>query len=218
MKKLIKKIAVVFMCICLVQVMAGGAFEPVSVQAAAKKGLVKSGKNYYYYQNGKKIKNKWKTVTVKNSKGKKVSYRYYFGKDGKAYIAKNEKSLGYTKNIVCKKIGKYSYGFDRLGHMVKSGYYNNPDKFDKNNDSLTYYFDSKGHYVASKSKSIRKAGAYGADAGAIRKILGTPEKTVKLNSCFGKDGDDYKLVYGNVYVTIHRYTDNREIVFGIFPM
>lgn len=194
-----------------------GTVEQVQA-ATVKKGLKKEGSYYYYYSKNKKVKKTWKTVKT-TSNGKKVSYRYYFGSNGRAYAAKNlKKSDGYTKNIVLKKIGKYYYGFDNKGRMVKSGYYNNPLKFNSQGDSKTYYIDKKGRYNAAKSKAICKAGAYGANAASLRKILGTPKKVKKLNSCFGEPGDDYQLNYANVYVTIHRYPDGREMVFGIFPM
>lgn len=190
-----------------------------SVRAAeVKRGLKKEGKYYYYYVNNEKVTDTWKTIKT-TSKGKKVTYKYYFGSNGRAYAAPNlKKTDKYTKNVVVKKIGKYSYGFDSKGHMVKSGYYNNPLKIDRKGDSATYYFDKKGRCILNKSKAICKAGAYGKNAAALRRILGKPKSAKKLNSCFGEPGDDYRLNYANVYVTIHRYPDNKEIVFGIFPM
>lgn len=214
----LKKIILCMLCMIMVQ----GAvvyFQPLEhVQAATvKKGLKKSGKYYYYYVNGKKVKNTWKTVKT-TSGGKKVSYKYYFGSNGRAYAASNLKTTdGYTKNVVVKKIGKYYYGFDRNGHMVKSGYYNNPLKFDSNGDSLTYYFDKYGRYNAAKSKAIRKAGAYGANGKSLLKILGKPKSKKKLNSCFGEPGNDYQWNYANIYVTVHVYPDGSRMVFGIFP-
>lgn len=214
-----RKFILVMLCMVLAQGIFAYSGTATEVQAAkAKTGLQKEGSYYYYYSKNKKVKNTWKTVKT-TSNGKKVSYKYYFGSNGRAYAAKNlKKSDGYTKNIVLKKIGKYYYGFDSKGRMVKSGYYNNPLNMDKNGDSMTYYIDKNGRYNAAKSKAIRKAGAYGADAAGVRKILGKPKKEIKLNSCFGEPGDDYQLNYANIYVTIHRYPDGREMVFGIFPM
>lgn len=215
----LKKLLLFTLLFALAQgVVITSSYTTETVQAAkVKKGLKKEGKYYYYYVNGKRVKNQWKTVKVK-SNGKTVSYRYYFGKNGRAYAAPNLKSdYGYKQNIVVKKIGKYYYGFNRYGRMVKSGYYNNPQKFDKNGDSYTYYFNAKGRLVSSKSKAIRKAAAYGKDAAAVRKILGKPIKEIKQNSCFGEPGDDYMLRYANIDVSVHRYPDGREMMFGIFP-
>lgn len=213
----LKRLLIFILCLILAQ---GGSVyfgTAENVQAATKKGLKKEGNYYYYYVKNKRVKKKWKTVKT-TSNGKKISYKYYFGSNGRAYAARNlKKSEGYNKNVVLKKIGKYYYGFDNKGHMVKSGYYNDPRKFDSNGDTMTYYFDKKGHYNAKKSKAIRKAGAYGRNAKTLRKILGKPKKTKKLNSCFGEPGDDYQLYYTNIYVTIHRYPSGREMVFGIFP-
>lgn len=219
MRKLLKKIAIFFLCVCMAQGTVLLAAVPQTVQAATvKKGLKKEGKYYYYYENGVKVKNTWKTVKKKVS-GKTVSYRYYFGKNGRAYAAPDlSKSDRYKKNVLVKKIGKYYYGFDRNGRMVTSGYYNNPQKYDRNGDTYTYYFDKNGRYNSKKSLAIRKAGKYMTNAAAIRKILGTPKKTSKLDSCFGEAGNDYRLTYTNISVTIHRYPDGREIVFGIFPV
>ncbi|MDC7286758.1 hypothetical protein NXH76_02990 [Blautia schinkii] len=214
-----KKFIILLLCVILAQGVITVPFMAEKVQAATvKKGLKKEGNYYYFYANNKKVTNTWKTIKT-TSNGKTVSYKYYFGSNGRAYAAKDlKKSMKYNKNVVLKKIGNYYYGFDRLGHMVKSGYYNNPMKYDSNGDSYTYYFDKNGRCNSAKSKAIRKAGAYQADAAAIRKILGKPKKEIKLNSCYGEPGDDYRLNYANIYVTIHRYPDKREMVFGIFPM
>ena len=75
MKKWIKILAVM-LCLCFLQfpVMeySGSVTE---VQAAVKKGLKKENGRYYYYVKGKKIKNTWKSIQLKDSKtGKKVTY------------------------------------------------------------------------------------------------------------------------------------------------
>ncbi len=209
-RRILRYIVVLLACVMFCQSAAPCTPMVLTAQAASvKKGLKKEKGSYYYYVNGKQVKKTWKTI-----KGQK----YYFGKNGKAYAAPDRSSQGYKKNIVVKKIGKYSYGFDSKGCMVKSGYYNNPDKFDSKGNTMTYYFDKKGRYQAKQSKKIQKAGDYRADAKKLRAILGKPRKTKKLNSCFEEEGDDYRLVYSTVSVTIHRYPDGREIVFGIFPV
>lgn len=230
--KRIRKILLLLTGIALMNVSAVCQDSVLSVQAsetetkteteteteAAPKlaGLQKKNGSYYFYEDGKPVTNTWKTIKDKKTK---KSYKYYFGANGKAYAAKNVvKTERYTQNVVVKKIGKYYYGFDRLGHMVKNGYYNNPFKLDKNGNSTTYYFDKKGRRNAAKSNAITKAGKYEKNAKTLRKILGKPIKTKKMNSCSPIPGKDYKLVYKNIYVTIHRNTDGSEFVYGIFPM
>lgn len=206
----LKKLILCMLCLLMVQGTVGYFYPPEHVQAATvKKGLKKEGKYYYYYVNGKKAKNTWKTVK---------SYKYYFGSNGRAYMASDlKKTDGYTKNVTVKKIGKYYYGFDRNGHMVKSGYYNDPLKYDSNGDSLSYYFDKYGHCNFTKSRALRKAGAYGANGKSLEKILGKPKSKKKLNSCSGEPGNDYQWNYANIYVTFHEYPNGRRTVFGIFP-
>ena len=63
-------------------------------------GLIRDQKgNLYYYKNGEKVKNQWKTVNGK---------KYYFGKAGKAYTGKH-------------KIGTATYYFSEKG-VKKTGW------------------------------------------------------------------------------------------------
>lgn len=72
---------------------------PVEVSAkAVKKGLKQEGGRYYFYDKGKKVKNKWQVVKKK---------RYYFKSNGAAAIGWN-------------KIGKKAYYFTDKGVMVKN--------------------------------------------------------------------------------------------------
>ncbi|MBQ6361470.1 MAG: hypothetical protein IJJ25_10060 [Lachnospiraceae bacterium] len=148
------------LCLTAVPGHAHAVTASISSGAARKNGLVKVKKKYYYYKNGKKVKNTWQKV-----KGSK----YYFGKNGAA--ATKSKKIGKTyyvfstkgkllkgKGVRVKKIsGKY-YQVDKKGR-AKSGW----DKkniycYAKNgarikNDWSTdkkYYLDSKG----KKSKGI----------------------------------------------------------------
>ena len=61
------------------------------------KGLVRKNGKTFYYKNGKKITNSFKTVD---------GYKYYFGKSGKAYTGKrkvNENYYNYSKKGKMKK-------------------------------------------------------------------------------------------------------------------
>ncbi len=78
MKKTRKILAVaLFLLLMLTPVVS--VSQPVTVQAAAKTTLKKSGGRYYAYENGKKLCNAWRKI-----KSGKVSYTYYFGANGAA--------------------------------------------------------------------------------------------------------------------------------------
>lgn len=178
--------AVLFV-LCCVLLLTGA----VHVQAAAKKtGLVTSGKNIYYYnKNGQKVKNCWKTV-----KG----FKYYFGKNGAAYIA--PKSSGITKNVVCKKIGKVRYCFNQKGRLVKTeGVYADL--------AGNAYYVKSAKVAETKTRQIQKALKYLADAKKIRSYLGKPKKTSSSSSCFRDGGTDLMLTYP--YVTLALYRDDK---------
>ena len=60
------------------------------------KGLIHKDGKTFYYKNGKKITNKFKTVN---------GHKYYFGKSGKAYTGK-------------RKVNKNYYFFSKTGKMI----------------------------------------------------------------------------------------------------
>lgn len=88
------------------------------VQPQKKRGLVKEGTKYVYYdKNGKKLKNKWKTI--------KKSH-YYF--DGKGYAVTGRRT-----------IGNYIYVFDQEGKQIR------PSKAQiVKVGNTSYYLDTKG--------------------------------------------------------------------------
>lgn len=202
-----KKLLVSMAVVLLMAVLPVSSLGSLRAEAAAKKGLVKSGGKYYYYSGGKKIKKKWKNIKVKEN-GKKVTYRYYFGKDGAAYAAK--KVSGMKKNIVAKKIGSKTYGFDRYGHMMKGVCATSSGKI--------YFFNNKGVWNKTKSKQYNSAAKYGKNAATIRKLLGTPLKEKTSDSCYlPGQGVDVQVTYENVVLSLFRYNNGTEIVFGVFP-
>ncbi len=84
------------------------------------KGLVEKKSGIYYYKNGKKLKNSWKTV-----KGKK----YYFGEDGKAYtgnrnvdgvryLFSDEGKLKRAKKSRFVERGKYTFYVTKKGQIL----------------------------------------------------------------------------------------------------
>lgn len=103
----------------------GGA-DDVNSLPTVKKGLVKEGKYYYYYDSkGKKVKEKWKTIGEN---------RYYFGKNGRAV----------TGGV---PLGKYQYVFvfDEKGRLCR------PETIRVITvGKKKYYVNPKGHAAVSK--------------------------------------------------------------------
>ncbi len=187
---------VILLILCCVLLQAGG----IRTAAAGKTGLVTSGQKVYYYQNGQKAKNCWKTV-----KG----YKYYFGKNGVAYAA--PKAPGKSKNVVCKTIKGAKYCFDQKGHLMKNGLY-------ADMAGNAYYVAKSGKVNVTRTKKIQKALTYLSDARKIRAYLGTPKKTSASSSCFRDGGTDLLLTYQ--YVMLSLYRDDKsgeELVLFLDP-
>lgn len=207
MKKL-KKLLILVLCLAMVQVLPQSAVQPANVQAASKReGLVKSEKTgrYYFYEKGKLVKNKWKTVKSKNGK----YYRYYFGSNGAAYAANDDLS---KYNVIIKTIKGKVYGFDSYGHLAKGVYVAENGKF--------YVFNTKtGIYDVKRTKNYRNAAKFKANAAVLRKYLGKPKKTETTDSCFILGGKDVVLTYSRFIVSLCRYPNStKEIVLGATPI
>lgn len=147
-----KKVLAAILCLSCIQAPVTAETGTVQVQAAAvKNGLKKEGTSYFYYVDGRRVTNTWKSVSTTEN-GKKVTYRYYFGEDGAAYTGK--KVNGKTQ-IALKKISGCYYGFDSYGRMVTgtyliSGVYRT---FSKTTGKLTGLVKEKGkyyYYIGSK--------------------------------------------------------------------
>lgn len=123
-------------------------------------GLIR-GKNghMYFYQNGKKLKNRWKTIKKKT---------YYFGKDAKACTGKKNIShyLCYfnKKGVLTRKI-------DKNKKMVALTYDDGPSVYTptilktlKKNDSVATFF-VVGSRVSTYSKTVQKAYDNGCQIG-----------------------------------------------------
>lgn len=174
MKKL-KRFLAVILCLVLIQAPLQMIAEPVTVQAAAGKLVTEKGKKYYYY-NGKKQTNCWKKIG---------NDRYYFGKNGAAYMA--EKISGVKYNIVVKKIDGQYYGFNNAGHRVQG--------LNLTMEGKLYCFSGKnGAYIPTTTAKYRKAAKTGVNASTMKKLLGKPVTTVKMNDLclnWGNTGADY---------------------------
>lgn len=198
-----KFLAVAISVLCL-QAPTSLVSEPFTVMAEeVKTGLQRENGKAYFYQNGQKVKNTWKTVKeIKN--GKSVLSRYYFGSNGAAYAGK--KIYGTYVPAIKLINGKY-YAFGTEGRMLRGIYVVN-GKF--------YVFDSKtGIGNLQKSAILRSASAYEMDASKLRSLLGKPKKTKVLESCYG-DGQDLLLRYSTFYVNLFRDKQGKEIVLGVY--
>ena len=179
MKKF-RKICLALMLALTLQAAVVPALPAAQTWAASRKGLVKSGKKYYYYKKGSKIKNKWKKVSVKG-----VKYRFYFGKNGAAYRAKSLFLNAYNAKLF--KIGKKKYGFDNYSHAVAPGIY-------VDGSSRIYVFEKKGVYSDKKTKALRAAlpkGKISTDMySRVIAKLGRPKKVTERNGCSGWNAVD----------------------------
>lgn len=165
----------------------------------------------YYLEQGKAVLSTWKTV-----KEKKGSFRYYFGKDGRAYKADSFAGMRTTK-VVVKKVAGVKYGFDENGHMAK-GLWSTDSK-------LVYFHKKTGVYNAKASKKYQKAVKRGKKSVNIpkelKKTLGKPKKIKSTASCnpFDLDADStidsdtlnrykgYNYIYKNIVVSL---TQNKK--------
>lgn len=213
MKKWTKILAAV-LCLMMVQVAVPESVTAVqTVQAATtskvKNGLKKENGQYYYYVKGKKVKNTWKTVTVKNSKtGKKTSYRYYFSSTGKAYKGG---SIWGESYLAVKKIGGKYYGFNKSAQMVKGVCYSAYGSAKKG----FYVFNTKtGVYDSRKTASLRKGFIRGKSSSTLRKLLGKPLRTKKVSGCYG-NGQEYMLEYSKLWVNTYKDKKGKEIVLDV---
>ena len=139
MRKTGKKLLFAFTLMTML--LTGFAGAHTTAQAAARKGLVKSGGKYYFYKNGRKVTKAWKTI-----KQKKVKYKFYFNKKGVACQAKLPPDKTYVVKLF--KIGKKKYGFDTKAHRVKKGVY-------LDNKYRLTVFGNKGVYDAAATNALR---------------------------------------------------------------
>ncbi len=192
-KRIIGKAVLFILCCMLLQP------RIVCVKAAGESGLAASGRKLYYYENGQKVRNCWKKVD---------GHKYYFGKNGAAYMAPKAPQM--SQNVVCKTIGGVKYCFDQKGHLVKKGVYA---------DTAGNAFSVKnGKVDKARTKKIQKASEYLADARKIRGYLGKPKKTSASSSCFRDGGTDLMLTYPHVTLALYRDdSSGEELVLFLDP-
>ena len=208
MKKIKIGIAVLAVGLCL-QVPAAVVMEAPKAEAAEKSGLVKSKKKYFYYKKGKKVKNKWLNVKVKGTK-----YRFYFGKNGAAYTG-------------VKKIKGKTYCFNAKAQMQKNCWYKKTYYLGTSGaaytgfraiDGLLYAFGENGKLDAEKTQFLQQCSRQGADAAALKAVIGEPIRTSYMPSCMtyeGQSGDDGIWEYGDFSVYTFRYGE-KEIVWACY--
>ena len=139
---------------------------------------------YVYYENGKKVKNAWRTVNVKGT-----SYRYYFKKNGYAVQASYaDNDLDRKFKYVTVKIDGKKYAFDTNGRMLTGLLLQSNDKF--------IYFNKKtGVYDSKKSASITKK--FKNLKSSVKKDLDNGKKTKSVPSDVKKILGKYNKLYIN---------------------
>ena len=158
----------------LIATAVGYPFESIY---AKQNGLVKKGKNYYYYKDGQIINNSWQTLKTKDGQ-----FRFYFGENGIAYHAKHMYKNAY--NVKLYRIGKKQYGFDNKSHLANPGIY----------VSSTYQFlviGNNGLYNAQETRKLRNLMKTYSETGEIGtgiydrviSILGEPISVNRSMSC-----------------------------------
>lgn len=127
----------------------------------------------YYLKSGRVVTNRFKTLKDGTKK-----YRFYFGKDGKAYRAEGNSYMSTTQVKLFKINGK-KYGFDENAHMAKGLWSTKENKL--------CYFEDSGVLNLTKSKVYRKAAKVGRKSKTLpkqlKKVFKKPKKTQKSDSC-----------------------------------
>ena len=172
-------------------------------RAAVKTLKTIDGKKYYFDKNGAALKKQFKKL-----KDGKKKYKFYFGKDGAAYTAKEDP---YAVTMKAFKIGKKYYGFDENAHMVTGLWVVNGTKKDK-----VYAFGKDGVCSQKVSKTLTKLAKMGRQSkkmyNEVLKKFGKPKKIRKSDGCNAfaggkeKDYKDYNFMYPHLEVSISQYT------------
>ena len=212
---LLRKTWLVFLFAFLVQMVA---FEGTSaVQAeAVQEGFEKKSGHCFYYQDGKKVTNTWKSLEADGGR-----YRFYFGKNGAAYQAKKLYKDAY--NVKLYKIERKQYGFDNYAHLAGPGIYL---------DSMYRFvvLGKGGVYDAKKSGKLRRQLRIYSDVRKVSKkmynhvvsLLGKPVSVRRSSSCDpwnSKDKfTDVTLYYDHYEVLLIRNNRTKEYALsGYFP-
>lgn len=180
---------------------------------AGRAGLQKVGNYYYYYQNGKVLKNKWKTVNGK---------RYYFKGNGRAATMSTKIKGAYylfnAKGVLQSStqsgtrlvtIGSDVYRVNKKGKAVSGWSDDKTKRFDETGMLLTgvrwvngafHAADASGVYNANLTTQLNAYSKRGSSATALRTLLGKPKQESYSASCniAGKDG---LWVYDHFMVT-----------------
>lgn len=202
---------------------AAALTDAPAVQAAedtaVKQGLVKSGKKYYYYKNGKKVKKAWVTVKVKKKK-----YKYYFGKNGAAYTG-------------VKKIKGKIYCFNAKGQMQKECWYKKKYYCGKNGAAYTgirvvkevkiqygfetyqtklYAFNKNGKKDSTKSALLQKYSSPETEITPLKQIIGEP-KSIQWYSggCYsyqGQSGTEGDYIYDGFTLSVFKVDGSGMVI------
>lgn len=204
--------------------------EKATEKISSKKGLVKEGSTYVFYQNGKKIKKQWKTV-----KG----VRYYFKSDGTAAVGpvkiggkryvfsakgalltgsktRTVKVSGDTYRVTAKGLAKSGWTTSKRGLYLENGRAAKGLCCYKGN---LYWFSASGVYDKAKTVALRKAAKRESDGAALLELVGEPLRSRTTPSCHPltavyDGGSDVLLTFKNALLTFFKTPDGTMIYLG----
>lgn len=192
-------------------------------------GLVEKDGDYYYYENGEMVTNKW--VLSDDNK-------YYFKKDGRAAVANHKIEGKYyvfnsqgqllqpeSKEIASIEIdGEIEKYYVNSDGTAASGWTKDRKYYCYENGSVAkgiivigekfYCFSQVGKYNRPKTKKVRKAARYEKPFANLKKFLGKPNKIKYYKSCYG-NGKDGVLSYDNFVVYTFKPAKGKEIFMGV---
>ena len=177
---------------------------------AGSMGLKKVNGKYYYYKNGKKVKNAWKTIDGK---------RYYFTKNGAAatlstkvkgayYVFGSNGVLqqGAKSGVRVVSLGKERYLVDKAGR-AHAGWSASGARFAMRNgkclrnawktiDGKRYHFGNDGVRATGSAKVAGEYYVFGADGALLKGIPGQETTIVSLGGEFYRIDADGKARAG----------------------
>ncbi len=195
------------------------AVQAAESGTAVQQGLVKSGKKYYYYKNGKKVKKAWVTVKVKKKK-----YKYYFGKTGAACTG-------------VKKIKGKIYCFNAKGQMQKDSWYKKKYYCGKNGAAYTgirsvkvikkiygmetyetklFAFDKNGKMDSAKSALLQSYTRPETEITPLKKIVGEPKRVQWYSGgCYvyqGQSGTEGDYIYDGFTLSVFKVDGSGMVI------
>lgn len=176
---------------------------------SSKDGLQKKDGSYYFFKNGKAVKNRWLRI---------AGNKYYFSEDGKAlaggarqvkqsyYVFGKKGVLFEPKKISEVKVSGHRYLVRPNGKAYHGWSDGKTCCYSETGERLKgihvlhgkfFVFSSKGVYAPAKSKKINQAAVPGKPAEKLLSLLGHPKSQSVSPNCDIGEGEDGLYDYGN---------------------